>query len=47
MLPQSSNRLAQFLTEFIQIVTTHIFEFDLLEILPDALDWVQIGCVAW
>ena len=45
-VPQSGNRLGQFISQFIQIVTAHILEFDLFEILPDSLDWVQIGCVA-
>jgi hypothetical protein len=45
-VPQSGNRLAQFIPEFITVVTTHVLEFNLFEILPDALDWVQIGRVA-
>jgi hypothetical protein len=45
-VPQSGNRLGQFILQFIQIVTAHILEFDLFEILPDSLDEVQIGCVA-
>ena len=44
---QSCDRLAQFMPEFIEIVTTDILEFDLLEILPDAFNRVEIGRIAW
>jgi len=45
-VPQPRNRFADFILEFTQVVTTHIFELGLLEILPDALDRVQVRSVA-
>ena len=46
-LTQPSNRLTQFVPEFVEIVTADVLEFNVLEILPDALDRIQIWCIAW
>jgi len=42
---QPGNRLTQFVPEFIQIVTAHILEFDLLEILQ--MPSIGFNCPVW
>ena len=46
-MAKSCDRLAQFVPEFVEIMTTDILEFDLLEILPDTLNRIEIRRIAW
>lgn len=45
-VPQPGDGFAQFIVNFRQVMATQVLEFDVLQILPDALSWVQIGRVA-
>jgi hypothetical protein len=45
-MAHSRDRLAQFIPQLVEIMTTHIFEFHLLEIVPNTLDRVKIWGVA-
>jgi hypothetical protein len=45
-MPQRLCGLAQLAAELWQIATADVLEFDLLEVVPDALIRVQVGCIA-
>lgn len=46
-VPQPSDRFAQFISEFVQTVTAHIFQLDVLEIVPGNFVRLQLRHVAW
>ena len=46
LVPQPLCGLAQFGAKLRQITTADVLEFDSLEVVPDTLIRVQIGCIA-